>query len=378
METIKLKNGKIRFRAKIYLPNGLSRSKCFARKTDADRWVHVERSMIKRNEALGITPLKENLKFEAFASVWMNQKIRPIRSFKTTADYDGIIRKHFANLFGSISLQSFERGHADRLVRVLQEKKLAAKTINKVVAVFKQIFLFAEIEGYLNKSPFRNFEKLKTMAGRIDYLSNQEIVQLLRSTATTEIYPILVVALNTGLRVGELLGLCFDRINFDSQTIEISRNLTRKGLQNVTKTHLIRHIPMNSEVQSIMTQLVREQRNPKFLFVRKNGEPYNPDHFSSRELLPALERSGIRRITFHILRHTYASQFMMNGGNAYDLQKILGHTKFEMTQKYAHLSPQHLRKAVDTVRFSSEGNKSIIPFSAHEQNSNGLRVVASS
>lgn len=55
---------------------------------------------------------------------------------------------------------------------------------------------------------------------------------------------------------------------------------------------------------------------------------------------------------------------MMNGGNVYDLQKILGHTKVDMTMKYAHLSPQHLRKAVETVRFSGEGNASIGPFLA--------------
>jgi integrase len=195
-----------------------------------------------------------------------------------------------------------------------------------------------------------------------------EILQLLRLNFDQEIYPILVVGLNTGLRIGELLGLCYDRINFENNYIEVSRNLTRQGLSEVTKTHIVRHIPMNEEVRAVLLKQMRSQKCPKFVFVKPNGRPYNPDHFSERNLLPALEYAGIRKVTFHIFRHTFASQFMMNGGNLYDLQKLLGHTKSEMTQKYAHLSPQHLRKAVDVVRFSADGNKSVSPYLALEEN----------
>ena len=110
---------------------------------------------------------------------------------------------------------------------------------------------------------------------------------------------------------------------------------------------------------------MRNQSNPRFVFTDFDGQPYNPDHFSQRHFLKAQKRAGIaRKISFHVLRHTYASLYMMNGGNVYDLPKILGHTKVDMTMKYAHLSPQHLRKAVETVRFSGEGNASLGPFLA--------------
>ena len=136
------------------------------------------------------------------------------------------------------------------------------------------------------------------------------------------------------------------------------RGSTREGLKNCTKTHLIRYIPMNPEAKATFKSLMRNQKSPHYVFAKENGEHFNPDHFSKRNLDAALERAGVRRITFHVLRHTYASQYMQNGGNIYDLQKILGHTSVTMTMKYAHLSPQHLRKAVDTVRFSAEGNYS--------------------
>ena len=60
------------------------------------------------------------------------------------------------------------------------------------------------------------------------------------------------------------------------------------------------------------------------------------------------------KICFHDLRHCFASHFMMNGGNLYDLQKVLGHTKTEMTQIYAHLSPEHLSGVTRIINF---GNK---------------------
>ena len=63
---------------------------------------------------------------------------------------------------------------------------------------------------------------------------------------------------------------------------------------------------------------------------------------------------------FHDLRHTFASHFMMNGGNIYDLQKILGHTSLEMTQRYAHLAPEHLVQAANIVSFGSQFQKRIL------------------
>lgn len=190
------------------------------------------------------------------------------------------------------------------------------------------------------------------------------ILQLLRANAREEIYSLLVVALNTGMRIGELTGLCWDRVNFETSMIEVSRAMTRRGLKESTKTNLVRYIPMNPEVKEVLWNLIRRQRCPRYVFVDRRGQPFNPDHFSLRHLQAALKRAGVRSISFHILRHTYASTFVMNGGNIYDLQKILGHTKVEMTMVYAHLSPQHLSGIVGTVRFSADGDRSDSPFLA--------------
>lgn len=367
MEIRKNKDGTNSFKEKVYLANGRTITKTFKRKTDAIAWKRNLESEKDKNSALGIQPLKENLTFSDIFDLWMNRKIKPGRSDKTIADYQSIGRKHLIPFVGDLKVRSIERSHGDQLLQRMKGLGLSNRTANKVLVQFKQVISFAENEGHLSKSPLRNFPMLKVNAGRVDFLSQQEILQLLRSNVHDVIYPLLVIALNTGMRIGELTGLCWDRLNFTTETIEVSRSLSRNGLKDSTKTNLVRHIPMNSEVKAIFQRLLREQKSAQYVFVDDSGKPFNPDHYSQRHFQKALDVAGVRRVNFHVLRHTYASQFMMNGGNIYDLQKILGHTKVDMTMKYAHLSPQHLRKVVDTVRFSADGNNSNSPFLAPQE-----------
>lgn len=364
MEIIKNRDGSVGYKEKVYLPNGRTETKTFSRKTDARDWKQQRQLENQKNEALGIEALRANLPFSEMFDLWLKIKIRPVRSPKTVADYESIGRKHLKKYFGANRIRSINRSHGDKLIQMLKERGLRNKTTNKILTVFKQVIGFAETQGFVIRSPLRNFPMLPASRGRLDYLTHHEVLQVLRGNSTEQIYPLLLVALNTGMRIGEITGLCWDRISFENETIEISRSMTRSGLKESTKTNLVRYVPMNHEVKSVLFGMIRKQSSPKFVFTDSDGQHFNPDHFSKRHFAKALKRAGVREITFHVLRHTYASQYMMNGGNVFDLQKILGHTKVEMTMVYAHLSPQHLRKAVDTVRFSAEGNMSNSPFVA--------------
>ncbi len=364
MEVIKNSDSSVGYKEKIYLENGRTATKTFWRKSDATMWKRQMQMEKSKNLALGIQPLRENLCFGEIFELWMQTKIRPLRSPKTIADYASIGNKHLTPSVGSLRIRSLARRHAEDLTQHLKTIGLANKTTNKILMVFKQVMGFAEVQGYVARSPLRYFPMLAVTRGRIDHLSHGEVVQLLRSNAANEIYPLLVVALNTGMRIGELTGLCWDRIDFEREIIEVSRCLTRNGLKESTKTNLVRYIPMNPEVKAVLFAKWRAQQDPKFVFVGLNGRPYNPDHFNKRHFQEALQRAGLRRVTFHLLRHTYASHWVMNGGNVYDLQKVLGHTKVTMTSVYAHLSPEYLRSAVNVVRFCAEGNKSVSPFIA--------------
>ncbi len=90
---------------------------------------------------------------------------------------------------------------------------------------------------------------------------------------------------------------------------------------------------------------------PEFVFCTAYGKPFDEGHiywYFQRAQTKAGLQSHFR---FHDLRHTFASHFVMNGGSLYDLQKLLGHARFEETQRYAHLTPEHLAKAINIVSF---------------------------
>ena len=111
---------------------------------------------------------------------------------------------------------------------------------------------------------------------------------------------------------------------------------------------------MNDSVKKVLLDLMNGQKSLILLFTDSSGNMLNPDHYSGRKFLKAIQAAKVRQFNFHSLRHTYASQFMMRGGNIYDLQKILGHSDLKSTMIYAHLSPQHLAEASNIVNYSYE------------------------
>ncbi|MBY0553186.1 site-specific integrase, partial [bacterium] len=201
---------------------------------------------------------------------------------------------------------------------------------------------------------------------------------ILNANRFETIYPLLVFVFNSGLRVGEIAGLCWDCINFDNRQILVKRNMTRKKtLKEYNKTKSIRYVPMNDQVYDVLRFLWTKQTSQKLVFAKPNGEPIDPDHYSNRQFKTALKLADIEPVNFHKTRHTYASQFMMNGGNIYDLQKILGHKDIKTTMKYAHLSPDHLLEASKIVNFKSdiEPELNVQSEKSYQTATEGLRLV---
>lgn len=359
-----------RYVATVYLGNYQRVKRSFSSKKEAQYWAAEQRTLSKGGLET-ITRLHSRAPFGQIAADWFENKVLPQKSTKTIAEYRSILSKHLIPKYGGVYVQHIFSGHADSLIQTCKVKELAPKTINKILMVFKQVMKFAEQHKYVIKNQLAGYPELKVQKRKDEFLATAEIKQLLRANRNELIYPMLILALNTGMRLGEILGLCWDRVDFNTNFITVSRTLSRTELQETTKTHLIRHIPMNDEVLNLMRELVKKQRSLRFVFSKIDGSCWNPDHFGSREFKKALEKSGVRRIRFHDLRHTYASQYMMSGGDIYDLQRILGHSKIEMTQRYAHLSPNYLAKQVNLIRFNGDEDEALIgPLIAYVGNSN--------
>jgi len=348
MEIVKTKSGEIRFKEKVRLENKRIITKTFKTKTHARQW-KMKLETEKVQGVLGIKVTK-SVPFDEVATLWFSGAERTLAP-KTVINYRSNLVGKVIPYFRKMDISKVTLQDIEQLKHQLFDKRLNPKTINKVMTMVRQIFLFALERGHIRSLPFAKSLLMDTKDPEFSYFEEWEIRSLLRDEASP-IFPILYLTIHTGMRLGEVTGLCWDKVNFGASRIEITRTLSaRNELRNQTKSGRSRYFPMSPKLKSFLLELRNRQRDPQFVFVNENGQPYSPDHFCQRYSKPYCKKVGVRQLRFHDLRHTFASHFMMKDGNIFELKELLGHADFETTQIYAHLSPKHLEKAAGVVDF---------------------------
>lgn len=349
MEIVKRKAG-IKYREKFYLNGKEIKSPFFDRKTDAKTW-KVEMLSRKAQPELLVELENAKITFGEVAKHWL-EKIKVKNTFRTHEGYASVTNKHLMPKLKDILIKDLKAVHGEDLIKRLKNGDHNERGVNLILGVLKSIINNALERELIDKNPLIRVKPLKEHPRSETYWTKLEISQFLRANLNETNYALYVVALNSGMRRGELAGLCWDRIDFERNQIEVSRTRDRYGLRETTKTGIRRYVPMNVEARRVLEQLRRKQNHLQYIFCEAPNEPFNVHHLY-RDFAKAQKKSGLeRKIRFHDMRHTFASQFMMSGGSLYDLQKILGHTKIEMTMRYAHLSADHLASAINIVSFS--------------------------
>src|SRR5215467_6623295 len=209
------------------------------------------------------------------------------------------------------------------------DRPYAGATINRPLAALRHLLRLAYEEwGVLPMSP-GIVRRADEPQGRIRWLEPDEEARLLASCAKSknaELLAIVTIAMETGLRRGELLGLTWDRI-------DLTRGVVRL---EITKSGKRREVRMRQIVYNTLAAM---------------SEPREGRLFRTHSIRTAFENAvaeaKIDNLRFHDLRHHFASWFVMRGGSLQALQQILGHADIKMTTKYAHLSPDHLRSEME-------------------------------
>lgn len=231
-------------------------------------------------------------------------------------------------LASEFNAQLFTAYRAKRLdgqfARTKRISQVSPRTMNLEHAYFLAVFNELKRLGeWTAPNPLENVRQFRTDESEMAYLTNDQIDALLaecRNSSAKDLETIAKLCLVTGARWGEAESLKRSQLSAGKITF-----VKTKGKRNRT-------IPIDSE---LLNEL------PK-----KSGKLFSPCYYAFRS---AIERAGIElppgQLT-HVLRHTFASHFMMNGGNILVLQKILGHTDIKMTMRYAHFAPNHLEEAL--------------------------------
>ncbi len=382
IESIKRKNS-FSYRVKITWLDGKEISQSFKRKSDAEMW---KRFKLHERDQIRITgvEVQDSIIFGEFIKKWITDKVESRLSPSSQAAYKSDLKIHILPVLNDVTFRNLRLDHGNKIVMEMQRKGRSPKTINGVMGLLQGILNDAISWQYLHRNPLTSLAPLKQDSSVDTYWTASEIDQFLRATIREVRYPLWVTALNTGMRRGELAGLKWDRVSFQRQQIEVTRSASRYGLRDRTKGGRKRIVPMNNAVNATLWPLWQSQKS-EFVFCEDGGSAVDANHIY-RDFHIAQRKAGFQcLIRFHDLRHTFASHFMMNGGNIYDLQKILGHSTVAMTDRYAHLSPTHLGKSIQIVSFTgnqnsfnSNGNeKSEPPEFLHKMESNGKFALIS-
>ena len=167
------------------------------------------------------------------------------------------------------------------------------------------------------------------------YLCKEEC-QALVNACSSHLKPIVITALNTGMRRGEILSLKWENVDLKHGFILLDK----------TKNGERREIPINDTLRAALTGIQRRLDVPYVFYGPSTALPYGDIKNSFNG---ACRRAGIRDFHFHDLRHTFASHLVMAGIDIATVRELLGHKTLTMTLRYAHLAPSHKVKAVDIL-----------------------------
>ena len=277
---------------------------------------------------------------------------------KTHSTYTKQFKEVFKDKYlDEIKIVDIERYKAQR------SKEVAEATVNRNLSFLRCLFNKAIAwERFSGPNPVSKVKLFKENNTRLRYLEKEEITRLL-SNCNGMLKSIVGLALNTGMRRGEIFNLKWGDIGFTVRTIYIRDS----------KSGEAREIPMNDEVLGILKGMYKKEQGD-YIFCHEDGSRVQDIR---KSFWTALRKSDIKDFHFHDLRHTFASQLVMSGVDLNTVRELMGHNSLEMTLRYAHLSPGHKRRAVDILGqningLGGVGKKDSVPSQSLEAFGRGL------
>lgn len=337
--------GGTRYRVQVRLRGHPPVSASFERRTDARTWAQQTEAAIRDGRYF---PTHE-AKRRTLADL-VDRQLETVRS-KRPHDFDrqrlllGWWKKKLGDYTLDQCTPALIAEYRDRLLRENIGTKETPRhrspaTANRFLSALSKAFSDAVREWHwLHDNPLRRVAKEQESPGRVRYLSDEERERLLdacRKSNLPELHLIVMLALTTGMRRGEILGLRWPDVDLERCVIVL----------NKTKNRDRRSVPIVPQVADLLREHGRVRRlDNDMVFPSPGKKPvwFDPAWYA------ALDAAKIKDFRFHDLRHTAASYLAMSGATVPEIAAVLGHRTLQMVKRYAHLSDQHTGAVIERM-----------------------------
>jgi integrase len=272
------------------------------------------------------------------------------RSWTDDVYHIKMFRAYFGNKsFDEITpmlVEKFKRDRRNTPTKFGKPRALAS--VNREVELLSRIFNHAIGHRIVSANPCQGIRPYREDNQRTRYLSEDEEVSLLAALTgrRSHLSPIVVLAIHTGMRRGELLSREWAHVDFNLGIIRVTNTKNRRD----------RSIPMNDIVREELLGLAAAhgRLGPVFPSMKRRSALVE----IKRGFAAARKEAGLHDLHFHDLRHTFGTRLAERGASAFDIAELMGHSDLRMTKRYTHATDRSLRRAVDSLVKKSGTNLS--------------------
>lgn len=336
-------DGDVTFRVKVRLRGHPTETATFSRLTDARLWIQKTEAAIREGRHFKTAEAKRHTLAELIDRYIKEILPRKASKSKFSTNQSQQLNWWKAQL-GPYVLSDITPA---RIVEARGRLGRSPATANRYMAALSHVFTIAIREWeWIEDSPIRKISKLKEPRGRVRYLSDEERTKLIEAARNIEdptLYTVIVLALSTGARQGELLNLNWKDVDFKRGSLTFHE----------TKNGERRTVPLTGLAHDLLKE--RHSKRDKvtsLVFPSEESTPVRVD----RPFQALLAQTDIQDFRFHDLRHSAASYLAMNGASLAEIAEVLGHKTLQMVKRYAHLSEAHTSKVVASMNAKIFGN----------------------
>ena len=345
----KNKQGKIiGFRGSYFAPDGKRRYVSAKKKSDAERALRQAMTDAER----GLVFEAGTVTIEEYLNRWLKDSVKDTVRRSTFVQYKSVVHCHLGPALGRLKLKALTSAHVRGLYREKLDSGLSPRTVQYIHTTLHKALKQAVMDGLIPRNVTDAVKAPQAHKKEVKSLTPTEIRALLSAASGDRLEALYIVAIHTGLRRSELLGLKWTDVDLDARILAVQRSLDKDGTFNPPKRNKSRRtVKLTSQAMEALKShraCQNEERlclgsiwdDHDLVFPNQVGKPMNADNLYHRGFKPLLKKAELSGFTFHSLRHTCATLLVSKNVNPKIIQEMLGHATISQTMDtYSHVMP---------------------------------------